>query len=212
MFDSTHSIWLWIYLAASLAFVWAIFSIAARRRRHSPPLRDEQEEVPPVVHQQDRGVSTPLCIICERRPAKERLPEIGLSVFERMNPLRSLYAGVHLYRRVENPWADVCACPTCRDLYAGLMDEDLTEQRRMVAMCATSVDRRVTYLRSGGLVIAARQEQQEASRQLARAAGGGAYSPQLGPRVIVSQGEPTEDVAISVQQTTNGKPVEAETN
>lgn len=211
MLELDHGALVWVYGAAFVAFAWACVSILRRT------LGRRTQEAPIFIEHDDYATApgTPrLCRVCNAAPATHRIPEIGLSVFERMNPLRTLYGGTHLYRRIENPWGAVMVCATHRDLYASLMDEQLADLRRMAATFSTEVDRRVSHLRSGALLIAVTQEHQDAARQLAKAAVSAASQAHLPLLLGVSGGIPTnpriveaaqDDVAISAQQTTNGK-------
>jgi hypothetical protein len=205
-----------VYVVAALAFAWAAFSIL--RRTLSDWLRAPSTEFVVDTSELARERVGFMCKVCNAAPATSRIPEIGLSVFERMNPLRALYGGTHLYRRVENPWNPVVVCSTHRDLYASLMDEQLAELRQMAARFSTEVDRRVSHLRSGALLIAVTQEHQDAARQLAKAAVSAASQAHLPLLLGVNSGIPVnpriveatpDDVAISAQQTTNGKTTSA---
>jgi hypothetical protein len=213
MLELEHPALIWVYGAALLAFAWACIGILRRtsaRRSTATTLVEDDHVSDSSLVRPERG--TKMCQVCNASPATHRIPEIGLSVFERMNPLRSLYGGTHLYRRVENAWGPIVVCATHRDLYASLMDEQLAELRQMAARFATEVDRRVSQLRSGALLIAVTQEHQEAARQLAKSAisaASQAHLPALlgsaplpAPRIIEAT---PDDVAISAQQTTNGK-------
>jgi hypothetical protein len=198
-----HPIWFWIIALASMAALallaksaryWYDRRLAQEEAERQKFLELVESEIQSGRRLQDGRLA---CCVCQTAPATHALPRIGLSVFERLNPLRDLYGSVRLYRRVDNKWDEPVVCETHRDLYAAFLDAELAEIRRLAASFAMSMDRRISDLRSGMLL--------EATKQYAAA-------PKSLPGLAIAQTTaPTpllvahEELAVSTQQTTNGK-------
>lgn len=202
-----HPIWFWVFTLAALAALALIGKLG--RFLHERKLAQEDAErqkfLDLVESEIQSGHRLPdgrlACCVCRTNAATHALPRIGLSVFERLNPLRDLYGSIRLYRRVEAKWDEPVVCETHRDLYASFLDAELAEIRRLAASFAMSMDRRISDLRSGMLL--------EATKEYAAA-------PKAVPGLAVAQMPASmpllvahEEVAVSTQQTTNGKRREA---
>lgn len=199
MASGGSGIWVWLIVAIGITIAAIVMAIFRHFRRD-----DEREEDRILKEEIATGKRLPdgrlACIICGDLPAKHRLPTVGVSLFERANPLRDLYGTVQLYRRVEDDENEVCVCSGDRDLYASLIDDQLAEIRRLSAQFRMAMNRRVSRIKTGELILVARKERSEAIREIeAVILEDGPASPPLLTRAF------EDEVAVSSSQTTNGK-------
>lgn len=208
--ETPFSFWIWALVA--FAFVALVVGVLRRMSRQRAE-RDALEADAAIRHEIAAGIrladGKPACVICSEAEAKHPLPIIGLSWFERLNPLRSLYGSAHLYRRLAgSDFESPLLCTADLTLYEALVDDQLAEIRRDSARFSSEVDRRVSRLRAGETLALARLERYRSDRAL------GAEYPALasasrGPtlRLDAPIAEDEDEQAVSAQ-TTNGVPIE----
>lgn len=200
----TNPIWFWIWCILAVVFLGICASIMKRLSERRAAQRDLEDQRTMEMIEAEIEVGTRLpdgrkaCCICGHREATHRLPVIGLSMFERLNPLRDLYGSLHLYRRVEDGFSEPTVCATHRDLYASFLDAELSELRRLAASFASNIDRRISDLRSGVLLEGVK-EYALADKKLPRVTFSAPNSP------LLTAGD---EMAVSAPQTTNGKRVD----
>lgn len=201
-----HPIWYWVWLIAAFVFMALCATIfrALNERKAAREALERQQYMEAIESEIEAGHRLSdgrvACCVCRTQEATHRLPKIGLSMFERLNPLRDLYGSVRLYRRVDPLDGEAVVCSTHRDLYASFLDSELAEVRRLAAAFASSMDRRISDLRSGVLL--------DAVKQYASAKKSG--TPFAVQEISVPLLTAHEEVAVSTQQTTNGKRREAQ--
>jgi len=201
---SNNPLFIWFWIAAVFAFI-ALVVGTLRRMSQSRAARERSEREAALQAGIEAGHllpdGKPACIVCGTAEATHALPDVGLSWFERMNPLRSLYGSVHLYRRIEDKFGEARLCAADLVLYEALVDDQLAEIRRDSARFSADVDRRISRLRGGEAVLAAQVERDRSIKSI-RATYARPSVPQLS--AVTTE---HEEVAVS-KQTTNGKPVD----
>lgn len=169
-FAMQHPLLFWGFVICAVAAAGALFVFEKKRSDERRILEDEQERIREEERQRlmDAEIGTGkrlpdgrvACIICQVAPATRPMPDIGLSRLEYLNPLRSLYGAVRLYRRTRGArrQEDVVVCAIDHDVMCFMIDEELVGCRRAVTAFASNVDRHVARIRGGALIPRARQE------------------------------------------------------
>jgi hypothetical protein len=212
----------WIVVCAVVAIgiaVWRYLQerLPQVRREELERAEQAQMEQQQLAEEVARGKRLPdgslACMICNTARATHVPPIIGVSFFERLNPLRELYGTGRMYRRQQgDAFQEPTLCEAHHDLYASVLDSELASLRNACAAFGSEIDRRIAGLR-GGMVMAETQREYQASMKQQPASAIRASFASLLPPAPVPTTQPSATPAISDADfvvvsaaTTNGKP------
>lgn len=209
-FALQHPVFFWGFVLLFVGALGALLYFSKRRSDERRVIEEEQERV--RDEEQRKLVDAEIvagrrlpdgrvaCVVCQVAPATMRMPDIGLSALERLNPLRSLYGAVRLYRRTAGKHSqDPMICAIDHDVMCSMIDEELVACRRAVTAFCTNIDRHVARIRGGALIPRARQEAESRNAPLRPLEA--AYAPlsQSPPRLVETTGDGVDPESESAQ-------------
>jgi len=218
-FALQHPVLFWGFILAVVAGLGVLFFFGKKRSEERRRVEEEQERIREEERQKlvesEIGTGKRLadgrlaCIVCQMAPATLSLPDVGLSVLERLNPLRTLYGAVRLYRRAgKRSWlrtlfspdrSGPLVCAVDHDILCSLIDEELAACRRATAAFGANIDRRIARIRGGALIPLARQEAESRTVPLQPLEAAFVPLSQPPPRLVETTGDGVDPESESAQ-------------